>query len=177
MKCFKILKLKFDETYATKLKMYQVIEYSDNHKENYVTLHGVTSNIKTAREKAHKILNQFYRHESSEGHHTLHFVRDIKGADYDYVDVTNDKEHQYCMYTIELRPDIFDLTIGDMYNLFEKDVPSDFNRKDEVTTDVFDDLMRLHLLNVTNFEILSRHNYVYTVTDPKRVAIIKCEEW
>jgi hypothetical protein len=134
-----------------KIQMYQVIEYSDNHKENYVTLHGVTSNIKTAREKAHQILNNFYRHESSGGCHTLHFVRDIKGTN--YADVTNNKEHQYCIYTIELRPDIFHLTIGDMYDLFDEDVPSDFNRKDEVTSDVFDDLMRPHLLNVKNVEI------------------------
>ena len=159
-----------------KIKMYQVLEYSDNHKENYVTLHGVTASLKTACEKAHQILNKFYRYESTEGH-TLHFVRDIKGTDYDHVDVTNDKEHLYCMYTIELRPNIFDLTIGDMYDIFEKDVPSDFNRKDEVTTDVFDDLMRRHLLNVTHFEILSRHSYVYTMTDPKHLAIIKCKEW
>ena len=156
--------------------MYQVIEYSDNHKENYVTLHGVTASLKTACEKARQILNQFYRYESKE-RYTLHFVRDIKGSDHDHVDVTNDKEHIYCIYTIELRPNIFDLTIGDMYDLFEKDVPSDFNRKDEVTTDVFDDLMCRHLLNVTHFEILSHHNYVYTMTDPKRLAIIKCKEW
>ena len=80
------------------------------------------------------------------------------------------------MYTIELRPTIFDLTIGDMYHLFEKDVPSDFHREDEVTTDVFDDLIGSKLLTVTNVEILSRHNYVYTMTDPKRLAIIKCKE-
>ncbi len=156
--------------------MYQVLEYSDNNKENYVTLHGVTSSLKTACEKARQILNQFYRHESSEGH-SLHFVRDIKGTGHDHVDVTNDKEHIYCMYTIELRPNIFDLTIGDMYDLFEQDVPSDFNRKDEVTTDVFDDLIRRHLLNVTTVQILSRHNYVYTMTDPKRLAVIECKEW
>lgn len=158
--------------------MYQILEYSDNNKENYVTLHGVTPSIKTARKKARQILNKFYRYKLMDGGHTLHFVRDVKKDNYvNDVNVTNDKEHLYCMYTIELRPNIFSLTIGDMYDLLEEDVPFDFNRKDEFTTDVFDDLIHSQLLNVTNIQILSDHNYVYTMTDPKRVAIIKCEEW
>ncbi len=165
--------------------MYQVIEYNDYRKDNYIRLHGVTTDLEKARQKVKEILEKYMKNSQNEDEEKgclcqiYEFPSDHCN---EYVCISNRKDivSQSSYRCIDFS-NLLDKTIRELYKTLEEKVPKSISQSispDEIITkDVF-----LRLLEQKKFteylEYLQEDIGDICIDNTSTiVAIVKCEEF
>lgn len=163
--------------------MYQVIEYQDYRKENYIYLHGVTSDLEKAKVRAKSIQEQYaskYYNKEHKGTYCLIQERE-KGSQNDYVDFQGrDRKSVICefeIFSIEFH-DLLEETIGKIFvDILEEKVPKGISPDEIITTELFRDLIDRNLLT-GYLEFLAEDQRIISLDRSSSfVAVVKCEEF
>lgn len=156
--------------------MYQVIEYNDYRKENYIHLHGFTSDLEKAKQKAKEILEKA---SSKDREDCLCQIYELeKDHRNDYVALSNPRKDivQYTYRYIEF-PKLLHKTVRELYvEILEEKVPKSISPDEIITKDVFRDLLDRKLLSgYLNFLQEDTNDICITMTTTI-AAVVKCDE-
>jgi hypothetical protein len=160
--------------------MYLVIEYEDYRKENYIIIHGVTSDLAKAKDAIYHVIEPK--------------VTKINEGDEKYpgkfhcpVSVKNDNEYvhleprnrnkiieQFRIAYVDITS-ILDKTLGDVFEMLDERVPKRLSlpSSEIVTKDIF---LRLINEKYINKEFLGKFLDVDYETSTTAYAIVECEE-
>ncbi len=164
--------------------MYQVIEYNDYRKENYIQLHGVTTDLEKGRQKVKEILEKYSqrRSPSSEEGFLCQIYELPSDHCNEYVSLSNKKDiiSQSSYRFIDFSP-LLHKTIRELYEILDEKVPKSISQSispDEIITkDVF--LRLLEQKKFTNYlDFLQEDIGDISIDNTSTViAIVKCEEF
>ena len=163
--------------------MYQVIEYQDYRKENYIYLHGVTSDLEKAKDRAKSIQEQYAsKHYNKDHKGTYCRIQERKkGSQNDYVDFQGrDRKSVICefeIFSIEFH-DLLEKTIRELFvDILDEKVPKDISPDEIITTELFCDLIDRNLLK-GYLEFLAEDQQLISLTRSSGfVAVVTCEEF
>lgn len=154
--------------------MYQVIEYNDYRKENYIFLHGVTSDLQKATQRTQEIIQKGIE----KCHNKESIIYQVYKLDErtEYVDLQpNDRKNVICQYSYRCInfTSLLGKTVREVFDMMEEKVPKKVSPDEIVTKDVFRNL------------IDNKHVSIYCAEDlgfdvdnfSTIVAIVKCEEF
>ena len=153
--------------------MYQVIEYNDYRKENYIFLHGVTSDLEKAKVRAREIIEKKYK-KSQQGDHQIYQMYEVECAEYVDLQPTDKKNvmYQYSYRKIDVS-NVLCKTVRDVYNFIEEKVPKTISPDEIITKDVFFNLLHTDKKFIYYSEELDFSLDTFSTI----VSIVKCEEF
>lgn len=156
--------------------MYQVIEFNDYRKENYIHLHGVTSDLEKAKQRAQEILQGYVDpKKNSREDCFVEIYRLPKDHCNEYVYV-KDRMYQYSYRTFEF-PNLLNKTIQELYEIIDEKVPKDLSPDQIITKDVLKDLIYRKVLTKHLDFLIEDIGDICMDTCSTIVAIVKCEEF
>lgn len=126
--------------------MYQVIEYNDYRKENYIILHGITSDLEKAKQRARKILEEdasgYKCYEESSSFYQIYQL-DTEDHPNQYIQLQPGRENKksvMCEYTfryIEFSG-LLNKTVGELYtDILDEKVPKSVSPDETITKELF----------------------------------------
>lgn len=120
--------------------MYQVIEYNDYRKDNYIRLHGVTTDLEKARQKVKDILEKYSNSKNDNNNEgCLCQIYELP-QDHcnEYVSLCNKKDviSQSSYRIINFSP-LLDKSIQELYESIDEKVPKSISPDEIITKDVF----------------------------------------
>lgn len=156
--------------------MYQVIEYNDYRKENYIKLHGVTSDLERAKQRAQQIFEIDPTDDKEDCFVQIYELPKDHCADYVYLSDRKAVMHQYSCRKFTFSK-LLNKTIEELFEIIEERVPKTLSPDQIITKEVFRDLIHRKVLNgYLNFlheDTGDISMEIYSTV----VAIVKCEEF
>lgn len=153
--------------------MYQVIEYNDYRKENYIFLHGVTSDLEKAKQRAQEIIQKSYE-KKDEKEDNFYQIYKLQATE--YVDLQpSDKKNVICQYSYRLIEfsNLLGKTVREVFEMMDERVPKTISPDEIITKDVFRNLIDNKHLNLSWSEDLEFEIDIFS----RIIAIVKCEEF
>lgn len=152
--------------------MYQVIEYNDYRKENYIFLHGVTSDLEKAKQRAQEIIQKSC--EKKDEKDSFYQIYKLQATE--YVDLQpSDKTNVICQYSYRLIEcsNLLGKTVREVFEMMDEKVPKKFSPDEIIAKDVFQNLIdnkhvSIHCAEELEFEV---DNF------SRIIAIVKCDEF
>jgi hypothetical protein len=152
--------------------MYQIIEYNDYRKENYIFLHGVTSDIEKAKQRAQEIIQKKFFLEQNE--HNFYQIYELKHSE--YVDLQPmGKKDVICQYSYRFInfSNLLGKTVGEIYEMIDEKVPKTMSSDDFITKDIFANILKNHIDFIYLEELLD----FFADTFSTIVSVVKCDEF
>jgi hypothetical protein len=152
--------------------MYQVIEYYDYRKENYIFLHGITSNVEKAKQRAKEIIERKFLEDENE--YSFYQIYELKNSE--YVDLQPmDKKNVVCQYSycfIDFS-NLLLKTVREICEMIGENIPKTISSDEIITKDIFRNILE----NRKNFINYSEYSEFLVDTFSTIVSVVKCEEF
>lgn len=156
--------------------MYQVIEYQDYRKENYILVHGVTSDLEKAKGRVGEILKKITgSHDEKDSFYQIYQLPGDHRNDYVYLSDRKNVVGQYTYRFIHFEK-LLGKTVKELYDeILEEKIPKRVSGDTVITRDVFYNLVENELSSSLDF--LQDTGDIYIDTFSTIVAVVKCEEF
>ena len=150
--------------------MYQIIEYNDYHKENYIKLHGLTSDL----DKAIRYSMALFK-DLKEGDDQIEVVVDYKHIrDNEHVYFKNNGPIIKKFQAVEISG--FSTTsFQDLFDAIDRPVPSSISGADVITRDELIHLVNTHVVTTDDIDSLDELGFEVWISSTV-VAIVQGNE-
>lgn len=158
---------------------YQILEYNDYRKENYITIHGVTRDLEKAKKKVIEILQKQISNDKEVEDKFFEIYELPKDHCNEYVALVPraNTVSQYTYREISFTS-LLNKTVKDLYDILEEKVPKSLSPDQILTKDVFYDLVHRKILKDGYLEFLHTDTGDICIdTYSTIIAIVECEEF
>lgn len=156
--------------------MYQVVEYNDYRKENYIFLHGVTSDLEKAKQRTYEIIQKDIEKCNDKDNESIIYQVYKLDERANYVDLQpNDRKNVICEHSYRCInfSSLLGKTVREVFGMMEEKVPKKVSPNEIVTKDVFRNLIDNKHISIYWAEELGFDVDNYATI----VAIVKCDEF